>query len=418
MDESRRCVLYCGGKHFSCLVVTALMTLSSLSPYLESIFQACLLFPLVAAVFTLPFMVVNYRRFGGIALMRVLVMYSFVLYTMCAFLLTVLPLPSREAVAAMAPRDVGLVPFRDFAVGLEKAGVLPDSWLDAAAWGRFFVSKDFFQIAANVIMQIPLGFYLRYYFRCGWKKTLLVGFCVSLFYEVTQYTGLFFIYPHAYRFAEVDDLINNTLGAMIGYGLTPFLARMLPTREEIDRISYDKGRRITLLRRVVAAGIDLMIYSLLILAPAVLLRHEKSAPLPLAAWTLLCFVGYFALLPALRGGKSPGHALLKLRVVRESDHQPPSFAQLLTRYMLLYVVEPLGILTDVLAVTIVVITLAEGDLLLPSRAAALVPCALWLMLSLWAVLRSQRRWNTFPHGHYSHTRVVQERETIATPSIE
>ena len=34
-----------------------------------------------------------------------------------------------------------------------------------------------------------------------------IGFLVSLFYETTQFTGLWFLYPQAYRYATVDDLI-------------------------------------------------------------------------------------------------------------------------------------------------------------------------------------------------------------------
>jgi hypothetical protein len=48
--------------------------------YVEPIAWACLLFPIIAGVFTLPFAVANYRKFGGIAVMRVMVVYSFILY--------------------------------------------------------------------------------------------------------------------------------------------------------------------------------------------------------------------------------------------------------------------------------------------------------------------------------------------------
>ena len=41
--------------------------------YVEPIAWACLLFPIIAGVFTLPFAVANYRKFGGIAVMRVMV---------------------------------------------------------------------------------------------------------------------------------------------------------------------------------------------------------------------------------------------------------------------------------------------------------------------------------------------------------
>ena len=92
--------------------------IDKLMPYLEPVRIAVLVFPLIAAFFTIPFLIQNYRKYGGIAMMRVLVVYSFILYSLCAFFLTILPLPSREAVAAMAPKPIGWIPFTDLNTGL------------------------------------------------------------------------------------------------------------------------------------------------------------------------------------------------------------------------------------------------------------------------------------------------------------
>ena len=45
--------------------------------YLEPVAAACALFPLIAAAVTLPFAVANYRKYGGIAVMRVMVSILF-----------------------------------------------------------------------------------------------------------------------------------------------------------------------------------------------------------------------------------------------------------------------------------------------------------------------------------------------------
>lgn len=147
--------------------------IDKLMPYLEPVRIAVLVFPLIAAFFTIPFLIRNYRKYGGIAMMRVLVVYSFILYSLCAFFLTILPLPSREAVAAMAPKPIGWIPFTDLNTGLVKSGMdiaVPATLFSGGCWKAFFTSNDFFQIIANIIMQMPLGFYLRYYFRCGFVK--------------------------------------------------------------------------------------------------------------------------------------------------------------------------------------------------------------------------------------------------------
>ena len=61
--------------------------------YLVPIQAAFLLFPVLAALFSLPYVVAQYRRYGALLLFRVLVVYSLILYLMCAFFLTALPLP-------------------------------------------------------------------------------------------------------------------------------------------------------------------------------------------------------------------------------------------------------------------------------------------------------------------------------------
>ena len=53
--------------------------IDKLMPYLEPVRIAVLVFPLIAAFFTIPFLIQNYRKYGGLAMMRVLVVYSFIL---------------------------------------------------------------------------------------------------------------------------------------------------------------------------------------------------------------------------------------------------------------------------------------------------------------------------------------------------
>ena len=67
------------------------------------------------------------------------------------------------------------------------------------------------QILMNIAMYIPLGFLLPCCFRLfdKYRYVILVTFCGSLVIELIQLVlrlGLF----------EVDDVINNTLGAVIG----------------------------------------------------------------------------------------------------------------------------------------------------------------------------------------------------------
>lgn len=106
---------------------------------------------------------------------------------------------------------------------------------------------------------MPLGCYLRYYFKCSTKKVLGISFGFTLFFELTQLSGLYGFYSRPYRVCDVDDLILNTLGSMIGFYLTGFVMNILPKRETIDAKAIEKGKSIIAVRRIFAKCIDLMI---------------------------------------------------------------------------------------------------------------------------------------------------------------
>ncbi len=78
----------------------------------------------------------------------------------------------------------------------------------------FYLLKEsaFLQVAFNVLLTVPFGVYLRYYFRRSFLQTVCISFCLSLFFELTQVTGLYGIYNCAYRLFDIDDLFLNTLG--------------------------------------------------------------------------------------------------------------------------------------------------------------------------------------------------------------
>ena len=396
--------------------------LSHFSDYRETILTACVLFPFIAGIFTLPFMVRQYRKFGGIAFMRVIVVYSFILYMLCAFLLTVLPLPSIEAVRSAPDRPIQWIPFFDLVQAMGKAGFsfdTPQTFVTGSVWKSFLTSSGLFQILANILMQIPLGFYLRYYFKRTLKQTLLIGLCVSLFYELTQLSGLFFIYPKPYRFTEMDDLINNTLGAVIGYWIAPLLMKLLPSRDAIDQISYDKGHRITVIRRVLAAGIDWMIFFVLVtlvnLYPPI--SGIESSMLFIGSnffgyilWVLL----YFCLAQYLMKGRTLGKMLLKIRVVNTDlgmEHRDrPSFRQLFARYGMIYFLTlPLAMAELMMVMMLALFVTADGNPSDGVLTVLIVVSAVLLCGLLFIFLRSYVKWGALPHVHVSRTNIVSDK---------
>ena len=69
----------------------------------------------------------------------------------------------------------------------------------------------------NICMFLPVGFFLK----CGYrsvtcKKVFLIGFIVSFFVELLQFT-------FSKGLCEVDDLIHNVAGCMVGYAIATLI---------------------------------------------------------------------------------------------------------------------------------------------------------------------------------------------------
>lgn len=294
-----------------------------MSSYIEPIKVATLVFPFLALVLAIPFFIREYRRFGRFPLSQGVILYSFVYYLLCAYFLVILPLPARDAVAQMTGARYQLV------FGKTLTDFLHQTVLNISDPSTFLPALKqnvFLEPMFNVLLFFPLGIYLRYYFKFSLKKTLLVSFCISLFFEVTQLTGLFFYYSRPYRLFDVNDLFNNTLGGGIGFFFAPLVTFMLPTKEQLDESSYEKSTQVTLIRRLVAFLIDWFIANI-----AGSFFFDMNSAVGFTAAVLL----YFVLLQYLLKGRTPGKMVVKIRVA-ENGRDSVSLWGLLKRYGLLY----------------------------------------------------------------------------------
>ena len=213
-----------------------------MSIYQDVIKQAFIFFPLVAILITLPYIAYNYYKYGSIISLRIAIIYSFVLYLLCTYFLVILPLPSIEDVQALTTPRAQLIPFTFISDIIKDSKIILDK---PSTYLSFLHNNSFLQVIFNLFMTMPFGMYLRYYFKCDLKKTIILTFGLSLFFELTQLSGLYFIYPRSYRLFDVDDLIVNTSGGVLGYFIViPFL-KILPTRKKLDDISFERGHHIS-----------------------------------------------------------------------------------------------------------------------------------------------------------------------------
>ncbi|MCM3812451.1 VanZ family protein [Streptomyces sp. DR7-3] len=278
--------------------------------YLLPIKTAAALFPLLALVLLLPTAVLLYRRHGVMSRGRTLSVYGFLYYSLTAFCMTIVPLPKQTAdmcqrFAIVAhPQWMPGNTFRDIWKEADhKIGLNALVLQNPAVAGTLF----------NLLLLLPLGIFLRYHFVRSLRATALIGFTVSLFFELTQWTGVWGLYNCPYRLFDVDDLIVNTAGAMAGWLLAGPVARMLPTLETLDGRAL-AARPVPFGRRLTALVVDVAGYVLAsVFAMAVMTFQSGTAP----TWTpIAIFVAWFVLLP-LATGTTPGKRLLLLKLVAD-----------------------------------------------------------------------------------------------------
>ena len=61
-----------------------------------------------------------------------------------------------------------------------------------------------------------MGFFTAGCLRWGLRATALSGFALSTFIELSQLTGNWGLAGFTYRTFDVDDIVNNTVGAVLG----------------------------------------------------------------------------------------------------------------------------------------------------------------------------------------------------------
>ncbi|WAP56584.1 VanZ family protein [Streptomyces sp. S465] len=294
--------------------------------YLLPIKTAAALFPLLAIVLLLPTAVLLYRRYGVMSPGRTLSLYGFLYYLLTAYCMTIVPLPKQTT--DMCER-FALVAHPQWTPG----NTFSDIWKEAHH--KIGLNALILQNPAvagavfNLLLLLPLGVFLRYHFGRSLRSTAGIGFAVSLSFELTQWTGVWGLYNCPYRLFDVDDLIINTSGAVIGWLLAGPVARMLPTLETLDGRAL-AARPVPFGRRLTALVVDMAGYGVTaVFTAAVLTARGGTGP----SWLpVVVFVAWFVLLP-LATGATPGKRLLLLRLV--ADDGGPLVAWRLTLRALL-----------------------------------------------------------------------------------
>ena len=274
--------------------------------YVRVLTQAMFIYPLIVLLVTIPYVIYNYFKYGSVWSIRIFVVYSFILYMLCVYCLVILPLPSAQEAAKLHGHKRELEALQFIPKIFQQVHIEKD---DPRTWINLLKSPAFMTNLLNVFMTIPFGMYLHYYFKKGVIKTTIYSFFLSLFFELTQLSGLYFIYKGSYRLFAVDDLIFNTMGGFLGFFIVwPFMA-FLPSREEIDATSYERGKSISLPRRLVSLMIDLGL-----LGVVVGVLRQFGIFISRVEFYGIVVLAYFSILPIFTRGRTIGKFLTKTRI--------------------------------------------------------------------------------------------------------
>ncbi|MDR2132002.1 MAG: VanZ family protein [Clostridiales Family XIII bacterium] len=274
-------------------------------------------FPIVAALLTVPYAIYSYRRYGAVSAYRSLLLFSMLFYLQCMFYLVILPLPDPMEVAKMTGPYAELVPFKNVYEFFAKSSF---DVTRVSTWPGALREPYFLEPMFNLLLTLPFGVYLAYYFKKSLKRVILFSFLLSAFFELTQLTGLFFLYPRPYRLFDVNDLLLNTLGGVCGYFVYARFLRMLPSKSRIDERSRERSARVGFTRRLVALLIDSFIVSAM---GALVERFVKIDAFLIYGAVFFAYYPAFAL--ALRGA-TPGKLLVKIRIERADGAGSPALA--------------------------------------------------------------------------------------------
>jgi glycopeptide antibiotics resistance protein len=268
---------------------------------------AIALWPFLSLLLTLPVLALLYHRDNRLRFSSALTAYLIVLYLIALACFTLYPMPENAAAYCVTHH---LKP------QLNPLEFIHDIQTDGLA--------GIMQLGMNVVFFIPLGFFMKRTFRWKLAIALPITFLTSLLIETTQLTGIWGIYPCAYRLFDVDDLITNTVGGALGFAIGNVINRLLPQQHiDKDAITTNPG----FIRRCVALAIDLLIigaasvsvsaFVYLVGAMIDVNRANDINSIVSTVSTMVMFVLFEGIIPWNRNGRTLGGGFTRMTMETE-----------------------------------------------------------------------------------------------------
>jgi glycopeptide antibiotics resistance protein len=134
-----------------------------------------------------------------------LILFLFYIYTISVMTLTIIPMPFNRL--EFSKGDINILPLVNTVSNLKMALAFP----------KFTFAKHTFQnFFGNIILFMPLGIFLPFFsykYRSLVHVAIFALICSASIETVQFIEGLFEIY----RYVDIDDVILNTTGAILGF---------------------------------------------------------------------------------------------------------------------------------------------------------------------------------------------------------
>lgn len=274
-----------------------------LGNYADNFVMAVGMWPIFSFMLTLPILAYLYHRDGRIRMVSAISVYLVVLYILGLGCFTLYPLPQG---------DEGLGITYGIAPQLNPLGFIDDLQKDGLS--------AVLQILANVAFFVPLGFIASRLLRLNLLWSAAIGLSASLAIEFTQLTGFWGVHPYAYRTFDVDDLLWNTSGAVIGWLVAAVVARVIPPGSLADESDVTAApglvrRGVALWLDTILIGIAASIAGIVVRLIAAMLGYHDFAQIN-DAWLLPVNAAAFfvieGVVPWMRRGQTPGGAFVRM----------------------------------------------------------------------------------------------------------
>lgn len=228
--------------------------------YFSNIYTSSLIFVFTSFLITLPIILMIYRKYGYFDIKEVMTNYLFVYYLQTIFLLVLLPLPDNQyLIDHPLPlyQFVNLIPFT-FVLDVIHYFEIHTFSLDA-----LIMNSAFLQALFNIVMFIPFGIFMKNRFFKSFKFVFIASLVLSLFFELTQLSAIYGIYERPFRVFDIDDLMLNTLGGLVGYGIAPLFAWMFADRDRQRIKMTEMNTEVSIVAQYIIFLFDVMIYRVL-----------------------------------------------------------------------------------------------------------------------------------------------------------